>query len=148
MKSADRVTANRVFEFVLFNYTIIDTWRGDTKEEGRKYHMETSISNSLSFIFIHQFRLRWNRENLSIIIGPQQFRLWNPLISQSSPDENFSWVTEWAFPLHTCSTETRWLTPRAIDPICYPLLQQLCYPHSHSLYRIAPWIRDIPDTII
>lgn len=58
MKSVNRVIPNTVFKFVLFNYTIIYAWRGDIKEEGRKYHMETSISNSLSFfIFIHQFRL-------------------------------------------------------------------------------------------
>lgn len=138
MKSVDRVILNTVLEFILFNITWIDKWRADTKEEGRKYHMETSISNSFSsFIFIHQFRLWWNRENLAIIIGSTQFRFWKPLISQSSPDENLSWVTEWAFHLHTCRLETRWVTQRAIHTICHPPLQLLmasslstllCYP--------------------
>lgn len=70
MKSFDSVILNTVLEFILFNITWIDKWRADTKEEGRKYHMETSIPNSFfSFIFIRQFRLWWNRENLAIIIG-------------------------------------------------------------------------------
>lgn len=138
MKSVDRVILNTVFKFILFSITWIDKWRVDTKEEGKKYHMETSISNSFSFfIFIHQFRLWWNRENVAIIIGSAQFRFWNPLISQSSPDENLSWVTEWAFHLHTCMLETRWVTHRAIHTICHPLFQLLiasslstllCYP--------------------
>lgn len=126
MKSVDRIILNTVLEFILFNIAWIDTWRADTKEEGRQYHMETSISNAFpSFIFIHQFRLWWNRENLAIIIGSTQFRFWNPLISQSSPDESLSWVTEWAFHLHTCRLETRWVTHRAIHTIRHSPLQLL-----------------------
>lgn len=158
MRSFDSVILNIVLEFILFNITWIDKWRANTKEEGRKYHMETSIPNSFfSFIFIRQFRLWWNRENLAIIIDSTQFRFWKPLISQSSPDENLSWVTEWAFQFTHMQARNQVGYSKSHPhylPSSLAATNGLRSQHTallsyaHSLYGIALWMWDISNTII
>lgn len=139
--NVDRGIHKTELGFILLSYQIIrslsNRWEGSTQDQGRWYHMETSLPNSLSCFSFNP--------SIQGALG-SNYHLSTGLILQIHLPEHgllrtfVEGVTEWAFPLSIWRLEIRCVAIYTTSPSCVATANRLrcgkffLYPHLYSLW--------------